>query len=432
MLRNHLINKLGGGARGVGIARSLILILVVLIFEISPANAQVIPPLPTYDPYDPTTTPYPTKTPFYGPTINPPGIDPTPTPAYLGDCPLVPPDPDRELSFYYLKNCYMCIEDRSVIPTLEGGIQVFDLDPIGTLITPEVTDMITLTPTEVFNESAEVLFEWPNIYESEYIPQNFMHLTNVLDITYSQLMNVVYYMRESSIEEPYLNTRLFGEYYGVFYLEGRGSAYNSYNSGVRVTGECRGIDGCLLKFQNNEYLLTYGQVYKFWEGIVNVGTGGNLVTDEINFEVIVYKDSITTGKQGFTLRVQKLSAYMFTNSDWFNDFIWSYDGREVDPPDIGYCSEWKYQDEEEIGPPLITLPNIDIWQGQCINIIPAFSWFRDSSGSFLFDINLNFPGFNICPVWVSLSSLSIAGIDIPFEIMFLPALVWLLDLIIKL
>lgn len=368
---------------------------------IKPVNAQEITDTPT---------PIPTNTPTYVPIFNPV----TKTPVNV-ECPGHQPigwgevTPAPMWSMY----CMQCVTPES--NGWDWGENPFDATP-----TSDLTPGNTPTPTPQFKEM-EVLFNWPySSYPDELIPANTMHSTNMFEVSYGDIYNLTYYMRESSVEEPYINSRIYGQYYGVYYLPGRGPSMSGYNSGVKVTGECRAIDGCLLNFEDVEYPLNYGQKFTFYEGIVNLGAGANLVTGEINFYVDIYKDSVETNKQGFTVRVEKLSNYIFYDSSWFNDFIWDYDpiSFEPPPPDT-FCSTVLGNDTDPVlgeeGSFKIPVPSIG--QGVCFSTI-SFNIPLDWLSSVWPEAqDISLPGVNFCFLPISFGNLSMFGISIDMDIL---------------
>ena len=433
-MQNHLITKKGGGARGGRIIRSIVLIIFTILLEISPAYAQVIPPVPTYDPYSPTTTPLPTNTPFYGPTIAPPFWDITPTPAYLGDCPDYPRDPERELTFQYLSKCSQCVINNPVIPTLQGGIQAFELEYATTPPVPSPSPTANLGDplfdSDIVRASlmwnyAEFTndVQWDFLYEFEgyYSYGDFRDVT--AELWYPD-ENVNYPHKYNFWTNAHISSGITIHGSSTF------SGYNASGTYRIKNKECQ--DGLeIWNLDNNELItdLAEGFEYAFPYFYVDQGTTTSHVFNG-NW------DLYCKGKQDKLIdaySIKFVKATLLRPVTIETDFMMGL-GRysQEPPPDVGYCSEWEYQDEQEPQPPIFTLPDIDVWQGACMQIIPAFSWYRDSSGSYLFDINLSFPGFAICPVWVNFTPLEIAGIGIPFEIMFLPALTWVLDAILKL
>jgi len=429
MSLKQLTNKNGGGARGGRIIKSIVLIIFTVLMEFSPARAQVIPPLPTYDPYSPTTTPGPTNTPFYGPTIQPPFWEVTPTPEYLGDCPTTPRDYDRELSFNYIRKCFQCIDTQPVIPTLQGGINHLEYQPTniyGATPTP-ITDGPTPTPTSLpYIPLTTYQYEF-DAGTTTYIPEVIPYLYGKTDVTYTNV-NRWYYRTHQTEFQNLTETKYYAQFDGIFSSPGSSIFDEDDNMTVYLNGICRS-NVCYLKINDGEILqLGNGQSYNIWQGVINAEVGGYVQTEVIDLEITLIPNH--SSYRQFDIEVDFDS--WITRATYSSIFTWDYEPIGVEPPETGYCSEWEYADEIEPGPPLLTLPDLEIWQGACTQLVPAFDWFRDSSGSYIFDINFSFPGFALCPVWVDITPFSLAGINIPFEIMYLPALTWLLDAILKL
>lgn len=432
MLQNHSKTKTGGGARGGRILRSIVLIIFTILFEISPAQAQVIPPIPTYDPYSPTTTPGPTNTPFYGPTIQPPIWEVTSTPEFLGDCPTTSRDYERELSFNYVRKCYQCIDNPTTIPTLQGGINNLEYQPtnqFGSTPTP-ITDNPTPTPTPP-NETLVLQTDRTGYENLANIPNGYPVSVGYTDKWRNYVPDIYYKTFAPYPPQTVTETYYVQADFTIAMMEPN-TSFHGYQGGFQYFGYCNAQGGCKLELENGTVInQTKGQLYVIYEQLFDNNQAGLIQSGVMNFKVeFTHGNADEYRNYEFTLK--KIGDYYWEKTSLSYLFTWDYDPIDLTPDPVGYCSEWEYQDQVPEGPPLLTLPNLEIWQGACTQLIPPFDWFRDSSGSYVFDINFNFPGFSVCPVWVDITPFSLAGINIPFEIMYLPALTWLLDAILKL
>lgn len=426
MFITHLkIIKKGGGRGGLVISRLMLMLFLILV-TISPSgrvSAQCFPPecYPTETP-----TPAPTNTPYYAPTSRLP-ISGTPTPLVQGDCPIFARDPERELSLNWMKACSKCPTSGGSVITPIPRLPTISYGNLGTLvptavITPGVTATSipnnNITVYGKLNNSVNELINPEVIIRKDYIKNNggggniwgFIGKTNnLLPITFG-----VHQSGHISITSSVYEMHTFFMRWFVSNYISNGVNIEIIESNVEslIVGTIYHID------RNSTYSISLirapinSTVVKDWDIKYNVELLGiNEDQNQVAFEW-VYTDEAYFG-----------SYVVHTDSQWFGDpYI---------PNAVGYCNNYVYADEEEDGDPLVGIPDIDIWQGQCLEFVPPFSWFRDSAGSYLFDVDLSFPGIGICPIWVELGDMELAGISIPMDILFLPAVMFIFGLLFK-
>lgn len=97
-------------------------------------------------------------------------------------------------------------------------------------------------------------------------------------------------------------------------------------------------------------------------------------------------------------------------------------------PEELYCSQYEYVDTS----PVVVAPNIGMENGTCFTIIPAFSMDTPAVGTIIESLRIEWQAFKLCPVWVSLSPMSIFDIVIPMELLIIPFVIFLITMIMRL
>ena len=433
MYTKHLKKIKKGGAGGAILIRILVITLLVVmpLIPTQTVSAQCeIPPCPTETPAPP---PPPTSTPYYGPTIvNPFGS--TPTPSVAGDCPTGFLEPNREVSMKWLNQCKKCVpEIRSSIPTF-APYPTFDINDF-----INATAVPALTPTPVLTPTVDPNSDFAYSVLGTNIPPDTSFTTT------GQVFNI---NRGTRTDFPIK--------YGVIetYHLDRASIRSTQGGGISIYflahmyGGALGVDVTIV--ESNFPTLSAGTTFHINAGATATYTRSFPVTnsgvyhdfyDDVNYTIKynVSINSVNSARNDLpSIRTTWGQGGMYSVWTGINmTRIWSRSPVTITPPYAsGYCSTYAYADNgpggEGYGEPLVGLPNINVWQGECIDFIPPFEWFRDSSGSFLFDADLSFPGIGLCPVWVEIEPLEILDITIPFEILIVPALMFVFSLIFKL
>ena len=426
MYTNHLKKTKKGGAGGAIMIRILVITLLV-IMPLIPTQTVLaqceIPPCPTETPVPP---PVATKTPMYGPTIENP-FDATPTPVNLGDCPKTVRDPNRPISMDWLNKCSQCKTDNSSgIPTF-ALLPTFDLSGGGGTVYPTAQPAGTPTVLPPLLGGYQTVF-----LENDIVPYGIT--------TSRAVANSWVKFRTTQGHHPQtFNGRIdfkidlfnvngmYGAYLG-FYVD-MGSYIN--HLGVRF----KVINTNMPNLPVGEIYINPSQGFPSFEVIPHSQLYENKhdLAYFIEYEVETFGDNVAQEGQE-QIRMKLETSGTNSSSTGSVSVIWRSGNYPV--TNLGTCSTYGYSDNLPgglgAGDPLFNLPDLHIWQGQCIDFIPPFAWARDSSGSFLFNIDLSFPGVGICPVWVDIEPLEIAEIPIPFEILILPAVMFVFSLIYKL
>lgn len=408
--------KKGGGRGG-----AILGILMLLLLTINPVYAQESTPEPTSTP---TPVPTSTITPYYAPTNQIPGFN-TPTPSVQGDCPDYVRDLDRELSLNWMKACSKCPTGKSVItpiprlPTISYGNLGTPVPTVG--ITPTVSPTPNTQNWRIQRKINNVWTTFPAEGQEFYTTFNNSQWNNGLSAYSSGPFPKTLGIHEiGHLDTYYLHPSYGG---GSFNLRFWGGQYTN------------GLGFDIVIVESNLVSLPVGYTHHFVAGeghdyVVKVGVVGGTLTNinwELKYNVILYGGN--TYSNGPSM-VQEYNAGTYQSNKIGNTKTTWYNGT-VPVADIGYCSNYVYADEEEADDPLVGMPDISIWQGVCMDFVPPFSWFRDSAGSYLFDVDLSFPGIGICPIWVELGDMELAGITIPMDILFLPAVMFIFGLLFK-
>lgn len=427
MFINHskMIKK--GGGRGGAILG----ILMLLLLTINPVYAQEYTPEPTSTP---TPVPTSTRTPYYAPTNQIP-ISGTPTPLVQGDCPVGARDPDRELSLNWMQKCSKC-------PTTGGSV----ITPIprlptisyGNLGTPIATAGITSTPNSTSTPNP-ANSQWLVNYRGYYQHTGY-EAERQPDVVYSHSWTGGDEIFTNLQQRATVSNSPITEYIIGFHHWGSYSVTSSYTGPAAWNLNFtvwNGSHGDIDIISSDIEWIPVGRLATniMYEGIDRtLGTApGGVMTVTGTFDIT------------FNVTIRPYNAAGFSHyRDWIHYVGWpsamaldlnseyTIGGYTLTPPiDQGYCNNYVYADEEEADDPLVGMPDISIWQGQCLDFVPPFSWFRDSAGSYLFDVDLSFPGIGICPIWVELGDMELAGISIPMDILFLPAVMFIFGLLFK-
>ena len=442
MYTKHLKKTKKGGAGGAILIRILVITLLVVMplipTQIVSAQCE-IPPCPTETPAPP---PPPTSTPYYGPTIvNPFGS--TPTPSVAGDCPTGFLEPNREVSMKWLNQCKQCVpEIRSSIPTF-APLPTMDWEdflhataaPANT-ITPNAPP-VTPTPqgNQITAKQGLPADHWYDLLKDITMTSTALKVNGGW-LKYPDANTYWYYQQGTT------NELTFGlSINGTYKIDTRNDAELGTESGMAITFTVGGY-GPLATFEVIESdipELPTGTIFDlgspdYKQYIAFKRDIGHHVEGTFSLSINVTSPGINrNGQPIFGASINSWGSTL--NYDVTSNWMWRTE--PFIPVNKGYCSNYGYADNlpgggEGYGKPLVGLPNINVWQGECIDFIPPFEWFRDSSGSFLFDADLTFPGIGLCPVWVEIEPLEILDITIPFEILIVPALMFIFSLIFKL
>lgn len=99
-------------------------------------------------------------------------------------------------------------------------------------------------------------------------------------------------------------------------------------------------------------------------------------------------------------------------------------------PEPGYCEEYEYESGEST--PVAGYTGIKTRQGECSVIIPNWQVSIPALGEVVPAIDLGLQGMSICPTYIDLGSFSLGGIDIPGDILALPAMIAVLWVLLAL
>jgi len=406
-----------GGARGWLIVRNIILIIFLMALNFSTSINNVFAQEGTETP-EPSSTPEPYSTPIPTSEIPDLGVG---NDVILGDCPEYDPDNTRELSLKWLAKCGQCVNNGNWnVPTFEySNLPTYDFN-FGS--TPTFDPATTPTTTDTPEPTLPLLgyFLWQEEEAVNLIPE-YPHLFSWTDLPRTQYTTNWYSLNQEHYSTQ--ETTFYFEYDGTFGFTPN-STYGVLNTGFMLIGMCKSKT-CKITLPDNT-VITQGlnDEYIFWEDTVNIGTGGLLQTGVINAKVqFTPRDDYY---KSYLVRLDKKSDFMTTTSG-SQMFTWNYD--PIPFPTEGYCSNYVYADEEE-QEQLIIVPDLNIWQGECISFIPPFEWGKETN--LPFNISFSFPGFGVCPVWVEITPMEIAQIKIPMEILYLPALMFVMGLLFKL
>ena len=323
----------------------------------------------------------------------------------LGDCPLDDPDPNLSLSFTYKTYCNQCIDLNNdvLIPTLP--VQVLG------------TQTPTVEPTQGTSYT---------IYEQA-------HIANQYDLNSWYEVATEYEDVHTSVQGRHLT---FPEYASV------ASESISYVQGIRIDWEVQsaanwsvqlyiGIYGTsdpvtvhfeegvfegqtIVMSPNTNQTLTlgsgsgYGEFYTIFDVYVEQARGSNYAID------FVVAPKATTG---FYDIISLTTKFKYFNSLYQHDYEY---------PQFGYCSTYEYSDGSEES--VVGWEGIEIVPGQCKTIIPTWEFGRENYGE-IPGFSFTTPGFSICPNWVTIDDIEIAGISLPVDIVALPAIMFLVRMI---
>lgn len=401
---NRSSKKPGGGWGGV----ITILLLFSICFPADTVNAQTVTPEPLY----PTPT----------------GI------GEIGACPVGTPLP-TPLTLEYYQNCAECVPDTGFdITPLPFG--EFGITPFATS-TPGITPTPTVSPTPDLNDFSSFVtarmdsLAWTLI---PFPPDTYLTHSQ-LDKSYSVFYPYNFFMYATggmnSDDKYYYASVKFDIDVIWDYRSGAGSMWRSYdieyqNSNARLIELDFDLDGIY------EVQLNFGQKYS--EQILYDNHQNNQAHESRLFNIIVHGSS--TSAVNFVINFDDSGNIGYGNDvtlgiEWHQ---YLSDIPEPEPtitptPGAGYCSEYDYMgDDDET---LLDFGGIDIWQGECLVIIPNFTIDLPAVGELIPAVNWGINGFSICPKWVTLGTFEILQIEIPMDILGLPAVIFLLLLIFR-
>ena len=382
------------------------------------------------DVYAQESTPTPTVTP--APIFNNTG-----TPAAFGDCPVGTPYP-TPLSIDYYTYCAVCIPPT---PTPLTGITPIGLTPIpyGTLPpdgytpVPSGTPSPSATPTSEFTatptENSSYIPSVVSVYDGANIPQLIVDSENITRISYSPGTELG--MKISNNAPAGIHHVIGVEYFhGGLLRYQSGGWYNRWR----------------FYFENKNQLnlkIVFADDSAIYPGVtINLGNGiSNIIpltqfNESLNFDQLI-KFNIeydSVDNTGYDIKFVWFyqSAHDPTYGSVIMQQVWDWGGLNPIPtptpsptPIPGYCNEYDYEGDT----PMVDLPPIYVIPGDCIKIIPDFVINLPAVGEVIPVINWGINGMSICPMWVQIGDFQIADFVIPAELLFVPALMFILGLI---
>jgi len=414
---NYLDMRNKGGGRG-GVFR--IILSLVICFLSFPGQFVHAQDTPTPEPTN-TPSPEPTNTPY---SIFVPPAEITPGAV----CPPGTPFP-TPLSIQYHNYCSQCVPENNnylITPLPFGTLTIGTLLPGGTNtpdpnITPTTTNVPTLTPTitpQIFNIVGSFYDGGGNIpIEVEVshtttgfnggkhwgiVIKNLSGLNGTVKVSGTIKVDVTYsfYPRLTQVKFGYIQHASVGTQLVTRCFMGCTS--HDFSDNQSFTEE--------LYFSNNSTPYSGYQTFLF----------------EFDYYPKL-NESITFDVYGYGANTSSVTTdYLWTLQN-INYFIGIPTPTPSPTPITAYCSEYDYISEDD--PSLLDFGGISIRQGSCLKLIPDFEIDLPAVGELIPPINWGIDGFSICPKWVDLGTFEILEIEIPLDILALPAVIFLLVLI---
>lgn len=407
------LNMRKGGGRG-GVIRLIMFVCVCFLA------------LPGYVFAQDTPTPEPTSYSLF----------PTPTPiSDYGACPVGTPLP-TPLTLEYINNCPLCVPAYE-FPVTPIAFGTFEVNPIGTITpgTPEPTveSTSTITPTPV---PLTYTRAWYNLWLGElFLPEEYVSKARTgLVYYYSPHDQILIDGFDLSTNNSELHNSAVTHW--IIDIDGvapiGSSSYWSYSRDITLSlsnNSCTGniyldlnLDGIY------EITVNQGSSYVLYQVVDNHNTLLQVhETLEFNLKLQSYctvnRDALIDFYVGGMISNKQASM----GAIYFEEeYIYTPEPTPTPTPN-GYCNEYDYIGDEE--DTLVDFGGIEIWQGACLVLIPNFSIDLPAVGEVIPAVNWGIDGFSICPKWVDLGTFEILEIEIPLDILALPAVVFLLLLI---
>lgn len=382
---------------------------------------------------------------------------PTPTPpdtSYLGACPDYPPE--GQLSIEYMTYCGHCLpQPTSAIPTLAiptpemlylfGSCSEYD----GALAAGCVEEQVG-TLTECVCPGS---FNWggagggtPTVIPSTPIPQptptpQVDHLYMVQGENYTWHHDYVNqvgdtWMPDSSNYKSIGGTAVCG---GDDITVGWYTALliDTQNLAGDMAGKVQTYFGESTYWGSNTWTrgICWDKADDYYAGGVKYGWGRACSEANLQVDISYNNNNVNDGSVALRFRW----PFQSSGNVGYSQFKLCYGneepGQEPEPTPTpvptqvpGYCSTYDYMTTDTI----VGYGGITTRQGDCIILIPDISIDLPAVGELIPAVQFGTKSMAICPVWHDLGQFSIANIDIPIDILALPALVFVLLMIFRL
>lgn len=422
--------KTRGGQGGVARIIGILFSLSCLILNYSPVHAET-----------PTVTPIPTN---------------TPTPL-IGYCPSTTPLPQR-LSLDYYSYCQACISEKT--PTPAFGITPLALStlslnaltpgtpsPTGGTPTPSQTPTITPTPSPtafynftIFSKLTSVGGSSPQ-FTNYQMPDNEVQAPLLNYSSYGTKENV-YYLANGSDPAGYKVYYEFISYsYGGSYMYGVQtyvSIWNNFSQTISVTFR---PDSYVYPGQTKT-IPANSTAYYYWTNNSSWGAFDDRGKAHIAFDLTLPASWNSTatdvtiktymGDVGNSGSRTFLMASRIIRGGYVNPTPTPQPATPTITPTgnvPSWCGSYDYQDTSK---GIVGWGAVTISQGACIKFVPEINLDLPAVGELIPAIGFTSPGISLCPKYVDLGTFTVAGTEIPTDLLALPAVVFLLWVILSL
>lgn len=341
-----------------------------------------------------------------------PTVTPTATyPPGSGDCPRDEPL-QTPLAVDYMLRCWQCV------PTQTPAVPGIGITPLPTMLigTPgvDITQTVgtpTVMPTQVYQD---IVVKMDGVVREKEVYYDYYWTGS-----YSAPKNTKVQPHATRVDQRYtVGLKVNNHYYMKDYM-GLGRAVkliiNNYSKDRVYVKK----DGVLIM------TVEYGETSRAW---TVPGSNATDVYIDAAFEIEVVKSKGLGDDVDFYFQLTSYS----TQTRW-ETMAWMpgpWIERTPTPTLVpGDCNEYEYQGELV---PLVAVPEITITQGSCYVLVPEFLIHFDAVGSLVPEVNIDIRGMSICPKWVDLGTFQILEMDIPVDVMFIPAVIAVLFLIFAL